>query len=86
MDATWRTTFNPDHTCNTVVEIDGRFDQAGTGTWRLVGSQLITEMNFSNREEPPHEKATPHMLSEKIKFVSQDKIESSANYPYIRVK
>jgi hypothetical protein len=86
MDATWRTTFNPDHTCSTVFEVDGRFDDSMPGTWRLGGSQLITEILFSNKEAPLQERTTPHILTEKITFVSHDKIESSVNYPYIRVK
>jgi hypothetical protein len=86
MDATWRTTFNPDHTCSTVFEVDGRFDDPIPGTWRLVGSQLITEMHFSNKEAPLQERTTPQILTEKITFVSHDKIEGSVNYPYIRVK
>ncbi len=86
MDTTWRTTFNPDHTCSTVFEVDGRFDDPMPGTWRLRGSQLITEMHFINKEAPLQERTTPHILMEKITFVGRDKIESSVNYPYLRVK
>ncbi len=89
MDAVWHETFNPDHTLIVAFEDplgSHKFPDPLSGTWRLDGAQLTTDVDLSKLEARVGEKGTPHVLTEKITFVGDDKIERTGGYPYVRVK
>src|SRR6478672_6394807 len=89
MDATWHETFKPDHTLIVAFEEplgSHKFPDPLSGTWRLEGSQLTTDVDLSKIEATLHEKGTPHILTEKITFAGDDKIERTGGSPYVRVK
>jgi hypothetical protein len=88
IDAVWRITFKSDHTLSLTFEDlgAGKFEDPLPGAWQLKDSQLTTDVDVSKMEATLHEKGTPHILTEKITFVSDDKIERSGGYPYTRVK
>lgn len=85
VDAVWRMTFRPNHTLTLAFQNmdSGKFEPEVTGVWRLKGSTLTTELDFSTL---PDVRLHRVKRTEVITFLGVDKIERAGGYPYTRLK